>query len=57
MDAIEYERFVKRHFRAIYEWCSNQMDDEPGAAVAAQRIVLELYRSDRDAHNQRSTSA
>ncbi len=45
MNASEYERFVKQNFRTIYEWCSTQMNDEPQAAVVAQKIVLDLYRT------------
>jgi len=45
MDEQQYERFVKAHFAAIYAWCSGQLRDELRAAMAAQRIVLDLYRA------------
>ncbi len=46
MNENHYERFVKAHFPAIYAWCERQIDDEPCAAIAAQRIVLDLYRAE-----------
>ena len=46
MNEMTYERFVKAHFSAVYAWCERQFDDEPQAALAAQRIVLDLYRAE-----------
>ncbi len=58
MESLDYERFVKRYFRTVYAWCARQAEDEPSAALAAQRIVLDLYRAARtgDEPAARSTS-
>ncbi len=44
MDPARYERFLKAHFPSVYSWCEEQYEEEPEAALAAQRIVLDLYR-------------
>ncbi len=46
MDQARYEKFLKAHFRSVYSWCEEHYDGEPQAAIAAQRIVLDLYRLD-----------
>ena len=43
MDPNRYERFLKAHFRSVYAWCEQQYGEEPVAALAAQRIVLDSY--------------
>ena len=45
MDALDYERFVKRHFAVVYVWCAARLGEGSRAAIAAQRIVLDLYRA------------
>ena len=45
MGNLDYERFVKRHFAAVYVWCACGLGDGSQAAIAAQRIVLDFYRA------------
>jgi hypothetical protein len=40
----DYERFLRRNFAPVARWCQDHFEDEVTAAVAAQRIVLDLYR-------------
>lgn len=43
-DDDPYTRFLRAYFRSVYDWCLHNGSEPGHAVIAAQRIVLDLYR-------------
>lgn len=45
-----YAHFVRRYFRSVHRWCAQHCDDRERVDIAAQRIILDLYRLEQGTH-------
>jgi len=44
-----YARFVRRNFRAVYQFCVENGTEHARAEIAAQRLIFALYHLEDDA--------